>query len=61
MILAHLVAGDAVFVDANILTYHFEPHPRWGPSAPTPCNGSRTGSLPATLPPTRSARFPIAS
>ena len=34
MILAGLVAGDAVFVDANILTYHFEPHPRWRPLFP---------------------------
>jgi predicted nucleic acid-binding protein len=25
------VAGDAVFVDANILTYHFQPHPVSGP------------------------------
>jgi predicted nucleic acid-binding protein len=31
MIFADLVAGDAVFVDANPLTYHFEPHPVWGP------------------------------
>lgn len=31
MIFADLVAGDAVFVDANTLTYHFEPHPVWGP------------------------------
>src|SRR5262249_42307302 len=28
---ADLVAGDAVFVDANTLTYHFQPHPAWGP------------------------------
>lgn len=34
MIFADLVAGDAVFVDANALTYHFEPHPVWGP----PCS-----------------------
>jgi hypothetical protein len=25
-----LVAGDRVFVDANILTYHFQPRPVWG-------------------------------
>jgi predicted nucleic acid-binding protein len=25
-----LVAGDQVFVDANVLAYHFQPHPRWG-------------------------------
>ena len=31
MIFANLVAGDAVFVDANTLTYHFEPHAVWGP------------------------------
>jgi hypothetical protein len=30
MILADLVPGDAVFVDANILTYHFQPHPHLG-------------------------------
>jgi predicted nucleic acid-binding protein len=29
---ANLTAGDAVFVDANTLTYHFEPHARWGPA-----------------------------
>jgi predicted nucleic acid-binding protein len=27
---ADLVVGDAVFVDANLLTYHFQPHPTWG-------------------------------
>jgi predicted nucleic acid-binding protein len=32
MTFADLVAGDAVFVDANILTYHFQPHPVWGPA-----------------------------
>jgi predicted nucleic acid-binding protein len=32
MTFADLAAGDAVFIDANILTYHFEPHPRWGPA-----------------------------
>jgi predicted nucleic acid-binding protein len=31
MTFADLVAGDAVFVDANTLTYHFQPHPVWGP------------------------------
>jgi predicted nucleic acid-binding protein len=30
MTFANLVTGDAVFVDANTLTYHFEPHARWG-------------------------------
>lgn len=34
MTFADLAAGDALFVDANILTYHFQPHPRWGP----PCS-----------------------
>jgi predicted nucleic acid-binding protein len=29
---AQLAAGDAVFVDANTFTYHFEPHPVWGPA-----------------------------
>jgi predicted nucleic acid-binding protein len=28
---ASLAAGDALFVDANTLTYHFEPHAKWGP------------------------------
>src|SRR5208282_401841 len=32
MTFADLVAGDALFVDANILTYHFQPHPVWGPA-----------------------------
>jgi predicted nucleic acid-binding protein len=27
---ANLATGDAVFVDANALTYHFEPHAKWG-------------------------------
>ena len=27
-----LLAGDAVLVDANIFTYHFQPHPTWGAS-----------------------------
>jgi predicted nucleic acid-binding protein len=27
---ANLTAGEAVFVDANTLTYHFQPHPLWG-------------------------------
>jgi predicted nucleic acid-binding protein len=31
MIFTDLVAGDAVLVDANTLTYHFEPHAVWGP------------------------------
>jgi predicted nucleic acid-binding protein len=30
MIFADLVAGDSVFVDANILIYHFGPHPAFG-------------------------------
>lgn len=30
MIFADLLAGDQVFVDANTLTYHFQPHPVWG-------------------------------
>lgn len=30
MTFADLVAGDRVFVDANILTYHFQPHPAFG-------------------------------
>lgn len=30
MTFAQLGAGDAIFVDANTFTYHFEPHPRWG-------------------------------
>jgi predicted nucleic acid-binding protein len=31
MIVADLVAGDSIFVDANILVYHFGPHPTLGP------------------------------
>lgn len=31
MIFADLVAGDALFVDANTLIHLFEPHPRRGP------------------------------
>jgi predicted nucleic acid-binding protein len=30
MTFADLVTGDAVFIDANLLTYHFQPHPIWG-------------------------------
>jgi predicted nucleic acid-binding protein len=30
MTFADLLAGDQVFVDANTLTYHFQPHPLWG-------------------------------
>jgi len=30
MTFANLAAGDAVFVDANTLTYHFQPHALWG-------------------------------
>jgi predicted nucleic acid-binding protein len=34
MILSQLQSGEAVFLDANVLVYHFEPHPVFGP----PCN-----------------------
>jgi predicted nucleic acid-binding protein len=30
MIFADLATGDSVFVDANILVYHFGPHPTFG-------------------------------
>ncbi len=30
MTFADLANGDAVLVDANTLTYHFQPHARWG-------------------------------
>ena len=30
MILTDLVDGDSVFLDANILVYHFAPHPQFG-------------------------------
>jgi len=30
MILADLVDGESVFLDANILVYHFAPHPTCG-------------------------------
>jgi predicted nucleic acid-binding protein len=32
MTFADLFAGDQVFVDANTLAYHFQPHPVWGPA-----------------------------
>jgi hypothetical protein len=32
MILKDLADGQSVFVDANILVYHFAPHPQFGPS-----------------------------
>jgi predicted nucleic acid-binding protein len=32
MIFADLVAGESVFVDANVLIYHFGPHPTFGPA-----------------------------
>lgn len=31
MTFADLTGGDAVFLDANTLTYYFQPHPVWGP------------------------------
>lgn len=33
MSLDELLVGDAVFVDANIFTYHFQPHPNCGLTA----------------------------
>ncbi len=32
MILADLVDGDSVFLDANVLVYYFAPHPQYGPA-----------------------------
>ena len=32
MTLADLVNGESVFLDANILVYHFAPHPTFGPA-----------------------------
>jgi predicted nucleic acid-binding protein len=32
VILADLVNGDSVFLDANTLIYHFGPHPQFGPA-----------------------------
>jgi predicted nucleic acid-binding protein len=32
MILADLANGDSFFIDANILVYHFTPHPQFGPA-----------------------------
>lgn len=32
MIFADLLPGESVFVDANTLVYHFEPHPVYGPA-----------------------------
>jgi predicted nucleic acid-binding protein len=33
MTFADLLRGDSVFLDANTLVYHFEPHPTFGPAA----------------------------
>ena len=35
MIFTDLAAGDAVFVDANTLIYHFTNHPKYGPACTT--------------------------
>ena len=35
MTLDQVPAGAHVFVDANILVYHFQPHPGFGPSLPS--------------------------
>ena len=32
MTFADLVAGDSIFLDANLLVYHFAPHPTFGPT-----------------------------
>jgi predicted nucleic acid-binding protein len=32
MILTDLVDGESVFLDANVLVYHFAPHPQFGPA-----------------------------
>jgi predicted nucleic acid-binding protein len=32
MIFADIPAGSAVFVDANVFVYYFEPHPVYGPA-----------------------------
>jgi predicted nucleic acid-binding protein len=32
MTFADLPAGASVFLDANTLIYHFEPHPQFGPA-----------------------------
>jgi predicted nucleic acid-binding protein len=32
MTFADLLPGDAVFIDANTFTHHFEPNARWGPA-----------------------------
>ena len=32
MIFPDLAGGDSVFVDANTLVYHFQPHPIFGPA-----------------------------
>ncbi len=45
MTFADLVAGDAVFVDANILTYHFQPHPVWGPACSNLLRRIKNGEL----------------
>jgi predicted nucleic acid-binding protein len=35
MTLDDLQTGEAVFLDANVLTYYFQPHPVFGPSCQT--------------------------
>jgi len=34
MIFGDLPTGASVFVDADILVYHFQPHPVFGPPVP---------------------------
>ena len=35
MTFAQIAAGESIFLDANVLVYHFEPHPIYGPA----CSG----------------------
>jgi predicted nucleic acid-binding protein len=45
MIFADLRHGDSVFIDANVLVYHFEPHAVFGPACTTLIRRIELGEL----------------
>lgn len=45
MIFTDLAGGEQVFVDANILTYHFQPHPTFGPACQQLLERIRNGDI----------------
>ena len=59
MTFADLVAGAHVFVDANLLIYHFSPHPVLGPAASSFWRTLRTRRSWDTLPLTWWAKSPM--